>query len=176
YEQAQYAFSPVTNGIVNGDFSAEGFAVNAEGSSWTTWTTIGEGSWTTPVDATFETVDGQLVVTTLGAGDYVWSIQLQYRPTLGAADVIVGDTYQVEFDVNASVAGTFSMEMTTTGNVANIAISVTLVEGANHVVVVYTAFEPQLMLTACIGQYGAATLTFDNFVLSHQAVSNGPIV
>ncbi|MDD3107158.1 MAG: hypothetical protein PHP65_05100, partial [Bacilli bacterium] len=172
FEEATLAFAPVDGGIVNGDFGSEGFAVNEDGSSWTTWTTINEGAWTTPVDATFATVDGQLVVTTLGVGDYVWSIQLQYRPALGLKDVVVGDTYQVEFDVNASVAGTFSMEMTTTDNAANIAIEVTLEAGDNHVSVEYIAYEPQLMLTASIGQYGEAVLTFDNFTLQHKVISN----
>ncbi|PKL00574.1 MAG: hypothetical protein CVV56_05495 [Tenericutes bacterium HGW-Tenericutes-1] len=58
------------------------------------------------------------------------------------------------------------MEMTTTGNAANVAIPVTLVVGDNHVVVEYVAYEANFKLTACLGLYGLATLTFDNFVIS----------
>jgi len=175
YEEAVYDFVAVSGGIIDGDFTNI-VTINAEGSNWTSWTTIGEGSWTTAVDATYTQTDGTMVITTLGTGDYVWSIQFGYRPALGAMDVVPGDVYRVEFDVTATVAGTFSMEMTTTGNAANIAIPVTLVEGLNHIVVEYTAYEAQLMLTACLGQYGAATLTFDNFELSHLELINGPIV
>jgi len=175
FEQSQYHFVPVANGIVNGDFSAAGFAVNAVGSSWSSWTTVNE-TWTTPVGANISILGGGVKVETLGVGDYVWSIQLQYRPALGVANVIPGDLYRVEFDVDASVGGTFSMEMTTTNNAANVAIEVTLVAGMNHVVVEYVAFEPQFMLTASLGQYGAATLVFDNFKLYHSVISNGPVI
>ena len=166
YEAIPFEFTSIENGIQNGDFETEGFAVNGEGSGWTSWTTINEGAWTTPVDATFTVTDGKVVVETLGVGDFVWSIQFSYRPTDPLLDVTPGTVYQVEFDVHATVAGTFSMEMTTTGNVANVAIPVTLVVGDNHIVVEYIAYEANFKLTACVGQYGAAVLTFDNFVIS----------
>jgi hypothetical protein len=143
-----------------------------ETDGWTYWTTVDQGSWTTTVDATFAVTDGAAVVTILddstnhGVGQYVWSIQFQYRPNDAAFYVTAGATYRVEFDVNATVGGTFSMEMTTTGNAGNVAIPVTLVAGDNHVVVEYVAYEENFMLTACIGQYGPATLTFDNFTLT----------
>jgi hypothetical protein len=171
-EEVEIIATPIPNGIFNGDFNVNGFAVGGVDSGWSKWTTVGESSWTKAIDANFSVVDGAVVVEIIddavnhGVGDHVWSIQLQYRPGTLAPVVIPGKLYRVEFDVHASVAGTFSMEMTTTGNVANVAIPVTLVEGANHVVVEYVAHEAQFMLTASIGKYGPATLTFDNFVLS----------
>jgi len=181
FEEAQYAFVAVNNGIVNGDFSTVDMTIpmSADGVdpafSWSYWNTIGQGSWTTEVGCNVSIVDGKAVVETLGTGAFVWSIQLQYRPVAGVQDVVAGDVYKVEFDVNATVAGTFSMELTTTGNAGNIAFPITLVVGDNHVVIEFTAFEAKLMLTASIGQYGAAVLTFDNFVISHYEVTNGPI-
>ena len=154
------------NGIQNGNFDAAGFAVNGEGSGWTSWTTMGQGWASVQIDATFSVVEGELVVQTLGTGGEVWYIQLCYRPTDALLNVTPGHVYKVEFDVNASVAGTFSMEMTTTGNVANVAHPVTLEVGANHVTVYYIAYEENFKLTACLGLYGLATLTFDNFVLT----------
>ncbi|PKL00575.1 MAG: hypothetical protein CVV56_05500, partial [Tenericutes bacterium HGW-Tenericutes-1] len=117
---------------------------------------------------TFNVVDGKVVVETLGTGGEVWYIQLGYRPTDALLDVTPGKHYKVEFDVHATVAGTFSMEMTTTGNAANVAIPVTLVVGDNHVVVEYVAYEANFKLTACLGLYGLATLTFDNFKISEE--------
>ena len=171
-EEVVLGFDEIADGIQNGDFSAEGFGVNVEGSGWTSWTTVGESSWTKAIDATFVVTDGAVVVTIIddatnhGVGDHLWSIQFCYRPIDALLNVIPGHTYRVEFDVNATVAGTFSMEMSTTDNVANVAIPVTLVVGANHVVVEYVAYEANFKLTACIGQYGPAVLTFDNFVIS----------
>ncbi|MCK7488306.1 MAG: hypothetical protein MZU97_24540 [Bacillus subtilis] len=170
-EEVEIIAYPVEDGIFNGDFNLEGFAIGGEGSGWSKWTTVAEG-WTKQVDATFSVVNGAVVVeiiddvTNHGIGDHVWSIQLQYRPGTLAASVIPGQLYRVEFDVNASVGGTFSMEMTTTNNTNNVAIPVTLVAGANHIILEYVAFEAQFMLTASIGKYGPATLTFDNFTLA----------
>ncbi len=154
------------NGIQNGDFNADGFAVNGEGSGWTSWTTIDQSWASVQIDATFNVVDGAIVVETLGTGGEVWYIQLCYRPTDELLNVTPGHVYKVEFDVNATVAGTFSMEMTTTGNAANVAIPVTLEVGANHIVLEYVAYEENFKLTACLGLYGLATLTFDNFTIS----------
>ncbi len=165
-EAVPFDFSLVDNGIQNGNFDAVGFAVNGEGSGWTSWTTIDQSWASTQIDATFNVVDGKVVVETLGTGGEVWYIQLCYRPTDPLLEVVPGRKYKVEFDVNASVAGTFSMEMSTTGDKANVAIPVTLVVGDNHVVVEYVAYEANFKLTACLGLYGLATLTFDNFVIS----------
>ncbi|MGD9909198.1 MAG: hypothetical protein AB7U79_01180 [Candidatus Izemoplasmatales bacterium] len=163
-------FVTVENGIQNGDFSKEGMVIDADGTDgWTYWTTVDQTWASVQLDATFAITDGKLVATTLGSGGEVWYIQLSYRPTEDY-NVNPGATYRVEFDVNASVAGTFSMEMTTTGNVANVAIPVTLVEGDNHVVVEYVAYEENFKLTACLGLYGAAVLTFDNFTIAEEQI------
>ena len=166
YEAVPFEFAPIAEGIQNGDFSEVGFGVNVADSGWTSWTTMGQSWASVQIDATFTVTDGAVVVETLGTGGEVWYIQFCYRPTDALLNVIPGQTYRVEFDVNATVAGTFSMEMSTTDNVANVAIPVTLVVGANHVVVEYVAYEANFKLTACLGLYGLAVLTFDNFEIS----------
>ncbi len=147
------AYEKVDKGILNGSFEPNAIELNGEGSVWSTWTNANE--------ATFAVVDEAVVATITGVGTEVWHAQLSYRPITN--DVVVGSTYVVEFDVNATVAGTFSMEMTTTGNAANVQIPVTLVVGDNHVTLQYVAYEENFKLTACIGTYGVAVLTFDNF-------------
>ncbi|MDP2426386.1 MAG: hypothetical protein Q8M70_08540, partial [bacterium] len=100
-----------------------------------------------------------------GIGDEVWFIQLLYRPGAAAPVVIPGARYKVVLEVNASVAGVFRIEMTTTNNVANKFYEVELVAGLNIVEFEFVAFEPELKLTPVLGKYGPATLIFDNFVL-----------
>ncbi|MFA5007287.1 MAG: hypothetical protein WC509_07445, partial [Candidatus Izemoplasmatales bacterium] len=133
---------------------------------WASWTTVDQSWASVQIDATFTVVDGAVEVETLGTGGEVWYIQFQYRPTDELLNVKPGHIYKVEFDVNADVAGTFSMEMTTDGNAGNVAIPVTLEVGDNHVTVYYIAYEENFKLTACLGLYGLATLTFDNFEIS----------
>lgn len=78
---------------------------------------------------------------------------------------ILSTKHRILLNVHASVAGTFRIERTTTNNVANFAYAQDLVVGDNVVVFEFVAHEAELMLTAVIGQYGPATLTFDNFQL-----------
>ncbi|MFA5007538.1 MAG: hypothetical protein WC509_08795, partial [Candidatus Izemoplasmatales bacterium] len=65
----------IENGIQNGDFEAEGFAVNGEGSAWASWTTVDQSWASVQIDATFTVVDGAVEVETLGTGGEVWYIQ-----------------------------------------------------------------------------------------------------
>lgn len=79
---------------------------------------------------------------------------------------ILSTKHRILLNVHASVAGTFRIERTTTNNVATFAYAQDLVVGDNVVVFEFVAHEAELMLTAVIGQYGPATLTFDNFQLN----------
>jgi hypothetical protein len=160
---------PIENGIQKGDFELDGMVIDGTATNaWSKWTTVDQGRASVQIDANMTIVEGKAVVEILGTGGEVWYIQLGYRPNDPLLNVVPGKHYKVEFDVNATVAGTFSMEMTTTDNAANVAIPVTLEVGDNHVVVEYVAYEENLKLTACLGLYGLATLTFDNFEISEE--------
>ena len=116
--------------------------------------------------------EGSLKVEILALQDDADDILVGYRALTGNYQTIPGNDYKVVFDVNASVAGTFVFELTTTGNAANQTFPVTLVSGNNQVAVEFTAYEAQLMLSALLGSYGPSVLTFDNFQL-YQLVGEG---
>ncbi len=167
-EEPEIEYVAVPEGITNGDFANDAIPLNDAASSWISWTK----NWEPLVEANFAFVDGKMRVETLGVGDEVWHIQLGYRALPTDFKVMPGRHYKIEFDVHASVAGTFSFELTTTDNVANVPFATELVVGDNHVVIEFVAYEERLMFTACVGKYGVAVLTFDNFELYDHILVN----
>ncbi|MCK7488305.1 MAG: hypothetical protein MZU97_24535 [Bacillus subtilis] len=108
--------------------------------------------------------DGVLTAVTTQTGHITWASQIQYNHA-GTEKLTVGAVYQVEFDVNASVATTIVAQLVTAGNFANQDVVVKLNQGDNHVSVFFVAQQEAFRFFLLIGTAAPSTLVFDNLDL-----------
>jgi gamma-glutamylcyclotransferase (GGCT)/AIG2-like uncharacterized protein YtfP len=156
----------VVDYVDNGDFATPAALGATDAAGWAVWKTEGNpADWALPNYIGTETIAaGVLTITTTQKGGEVWGLQIQYNaPT---ADLIVGAMYRVEFDVNASVATTITVQMKATSDDKNVDVVVTLAAGANHVVVYMVAPQETFRLLFLLGlQEPGTVLVFDNVKL-----------
>jgi hypothetical protein len=154
----------VENYFINGNFTTDATIAETDKDGWAQWKTQGiPDSWALPnYEGTLTIANGVMTSTTTQTGGAVWAMQLQYNhPT---ADMLVGELYQIEFDVNASVATTVVFQLKGVKDSENIDIEYDLVQGDNHVVLHYYANQTRFRFFVLLGLQAPGTvLVFDNF-------------